>query len=64
MFNGTKSNYGGCIFIMGPSNTTITNTNFTYCAAMLGGAIYANEFLSLTLSKTTFVENFAHQGYG
>ena len=51
---------GGCVAIMGASNSTITNTNFTKCAGMLGGAIYATGFVSLDVIESNFKDNIAY----
>jgi len=49
---------------MGASNSTIKSTNFTKCAGMQGGAIYASSFLNLDVIESIFEENIAYQGYG
>ena len=38
--------------------------SFELCAAMFGGAIYAEGHKSLEIDGSTFKKNIAYQGYG
>ena len=54
----------GCISIFGGSNATISNCDFNLCAAMIGGAIYADGFANLRIRSSTFQNNIGYRGNG
>jgi len=41
---------------------TIENSSFTYCAAMLGGAIYSDGLQMVEIKNSNFTKNFAYEG--
>ena len=63
-FKGGRGNLGGCILLLGLSEAKITGASFELCAAMFGGAIYAEGHESLEIDSTSFKRNIAYQGYG
>ena len=63
-FNGGRGTLGGCILLMGLSEASIEGASFELCAAMYGGAIYAEGHKSLEIKDSTFSDNIAYQGYG
>ena len=60
VFQRIESGYGGCIMLDGSLQSvyTITNTVFSACKALMGGAIYANN-KGLTVLSSNFTGNTA-----
>ena len=63
-FTGGRGTLGGCILLLGLSEADIEGASFELCAAMYGGAIYAEGHRQLTVKSSTFQDNIAYQGYG
>jgi len=58
--NGSSTDYGGAVAVMGFCNATVVGSVFTNCsAAISGGALYAIENSSLTVSSTLIQHNTA-----
>ena len=63
-FTGGRGTLGGCILLLGLSEADIEGASFSLCAAMYGGAIYAEGHRALKVTLSQFADNIAYQGYG
>ena len=59
-FKGGRGNMGGCILLLGLSEAKIKGASFDLCAAMFGGAIYADGHRFLEIESSTFKKNIAY----
>ena len=59
-FYDGRGRSGGCILLSGSSSAEIGQSEFSNCAAQLGGAIYSDGSEYLTLIENEFYDNIAY----